>query len=223
VFLYELAQVSKEYSLGDRAVPVLKNIDLQIKKGEFVSIVGPSGSGKSTLMQLLGCLDIPSSGVLRIGEHDVLALSDDQLASLRCRTIGFVFQSFHLLPSYDAVSNVSLASTYRGLPQGRERALQLLKDLGLGHRLHHKPNTLSGGEKQRVAIARAMINNPEVLLADEPTGSLDQQNGQMILDLLEQFHRQGKTIILVTHDSHIAARAHRLIEIVDGQIQTDHG
>lgn len=220
---YQLKSIQKSYKAGDRFIPVLKDISLTIPAGQFAAIVGPSGSGKSTLMHLLGCLDLPTKGQMSIMGQSVHSLSDDQAAKLRCRHLGFIFQSFHLLPSYDAVSNVALSYVYSGKQGGEQKAKRLLQKLGMGHRLRSRPPTLSGGEKQRVAIARALANNPDILLADEPTGSLDQSNGRMILDLIHQFHKQGKTIILVTHDMAIAAHAERVIEIVDGRIHSDKG
>lgn len=218
---FRLAGVEKVHRAGDTIVPILSEIDLTIEAGEFVSIVGPSGSGKSTLMTLLGCLDLPSAGSIHVMGTDATSVSDDDLARLRCRTLGFVFQSFNLLPAYDALSNVALSMVYSERANRAERARELLEQLGLGHRLYAFPRTLSGGEKQRVAIARAIANDPSIILADEPTGALDQVNGKAVLDLLGGFHRAGKTVVLVTHDPGIAARAERVIEVVDGKIRRD--
>lgn len=218
---YELRNVSRTFQLGDREFNILRGINLHVNTGEYVALMGPSGSGKSTLMHILGCLDMPTSGDMSIMGHDILRFSDDQISDLRCRFLGFVFQAFHLLPAYDAVSNVSLAMAYSGVADREERSEELLRKLGLGHRLGHHPRTLSGGEKQRVAIARALANNPPILLADEPTGALDQSNGRALMDLFDELHRQGKTIILVTHDPNIAKRARRVVEIVDGEIRRD--
>lgn len=218
---FELAGVGKSHRAGDTQIPILTDINLRIDAGEFVSIVGPSGSGKSTLMTLLGCLDAPTSGRVSVLGTETSQMSDDDLAALRARTLGFVFQSFNLLPAYDALSNVALAMAYTERHDRTERATALLRRLGLQHRLHAYPSTLSGGEKQRVAIARAISNDPAIILADEPTGALDQVNGSAVLELLTQLNKEGKTVILVTHDAGVAARASRVISVVDGRIQND--
>jgi ABC-type lipoprotein export system ATPase subunit len=218
---FELRGVWKSFPVADRAVPILRNLDLDIHRGEYVALVGPSGSGKSTLLNLLGCLDIPTAGRLCLQGADVGALPDDDLSALRNRCIGFVFQRFHLLPSYDAVANVALGLAYSGRPDRWDRSRALLESLGLGHRLHHRPYMLSGGEQQRVAIARAISNDPQIILADEPTGALDRANGNAVLDILEGFHREGRTVIIVTHDADVAGRAHRVVEMVDGEIRDD--
>lgn len=218
---FDLHNLSKSYLAGSTKVPVLKNINLKINAGEYVAIMGPSGSGKTTLMHLMGCLDFPSSGELSILGNDIAQLSDDQISLLRSKTMGFVFQHFHLLPSYDALANVALPMVYARSTDRWNKAQQLLKQVGLGHRLTHRPRMMSGGEQQRVAIARALANNPQIMLADEPTGALDQENGKRVMEEFSKFHSQGKTIILVTHDKAIAAHAQRVIEMVDGVVKSD--
>jgi putative ABC transport system ATP-binding protein len=217
----EAADVSRTYEMGGGSVPALRGVSLRIDPGDFVAVVGPSGSGKSTLMHLLGGLDRPTGGRLVIGGEDVAALSQNQLARLRNRTIGFVFQSFHLLPRTSAVDNVALPLVYRGMSarSRRQRAAAMLGQVGLAHRLDHRPNQLSGGEQQRVAIARALVTDPSVLLADEPTGNLDSATGDAVLALLEQLNAaSGVAIVLVTHDREVAARARRQIAMRDGRI-----
>ncbi|MCG3205644.1 MAG: putative ABC transporter ATP-binding protein YknY [Elusimicrobia bacterium] len=218
---FDLKNVVKRYRVGEGEMEILHALNLQIPVGQYVAIVGPSGSGKSTLMQLLGCLDVPSEGTIQVMGHDTSQLSDDDISALRSRSLGFVFQAFHLLQSYDARSNVGLAMVYSGRQDRSQRAEELLKKFGLGHRLHHRPKMMSGGEQQRVAIARALANNPPVILADEPTGALDQANGRAIMDVFETLHTQGKTIVLITHDPTLAERAERVIEMVDGSIGRD--
>ncbi len=218
---FDLSGVKKRYRAGEEEIEILHGITLQVPLGQYVAIMGPSGSGKSTLMQLLGCLDTPSDGNLSVIGQSTSQLSDDEISALRCRALGFVFQSFNLLPSYDAVSNVGLGMVYSGRGDRTEHAIGLLERFGLGHRLYSRPQTMSGGEKQRVAIARALANDPPIVLADEPTGALDQTNGRAILELFDHLHAQGKTIVLVTHDPAVAARAQRVIEIVDGILHSD--
>ncbi len=218
---FNLKDVRKSYQVGKDEIEILHGIDLQIPAGSYVAITGPSGSGKSTLMQLLGCLDVPTHGTVSVLGHDTSTMSDDDISGFRARALGFVFQGFHLLPSYDAVSNVALSMAYTNHSQPRDRATQLLGQLGLAHRLHHRPRMMSGGEQQRVAVARAIANDSPILLADEPTGALDQANGRALLALFDGFHRQGKTVILVTHDMSVAAHARRVVEIVDGMIRRD--
>lgn len=218
---FELKGITKNFKFGNQEITVLKPIDLRINLGEYVAIMGPSGSGKSTLMHLLGCLDTPSQGQLAVLDQITSSLSDDDISALRCRALGFVFQAFHLLSAYDAVSNVAMSMVYSGKQHRWDRSRELLESLGLGHRMYHSPRTLSGGEKQRVAVARALANDPPILLADEPTGALDQTNGRLILDLFDNLHAQGKTVVLVTHDNDVAKRAHRVIEIIDGEIRRD--
>jgi putative ABC transport system ATP-binding protein len=224
----EAIDVTRVYGQGDARVEALRGVSLTVADGDHVAIVGPSGSGKSTLMHLLGGLDRPSSGTLRIGGRDVAALRPDQLAEVRNRTVGFVFQSFHLLPRMTALENVALPLIYRGLRgnERRRRAAATLELVGLGHRLRHRPNQLSGGEQQRVAIARALVTDPQVILADEPTGNLDSRTGADILALLEQLNAdRGVALVLVTHDSAVAARARRQVHVRDGLITevTDSG
>lgn len=218
---FQFSHVEKKFHIGEDEITILKKITFEIPRGQYVAIMGPSGSGKSTLMQLLGCLDFPSTGRVSVLGHDIATLSDDDLADLRCQALGFVFQAFHLLPSYDVLSNVALSMVYSGHPNRREQAEYLLTQLGMGHRLYARPRTLSGGEQQRVAIARALGNDPPILLADEPTGALDQANGKAIMALFKGFHEAGKTIVLVTHDINVARHAQRVIHIVDGQIHSD--
>ncbi len=220
----EAVDVSRTYQLDGVSVPALRGVSLTIAPGDYVAVVGPSGSGKSTLMHLLGGLDQPTGGRLVIGGRDVGSLSAPELATLRNETIGFVFQAFHLLPRTSAVDNVALPLVYRGIGarQRRERAAAVLGRVGLGHRLHHRPNQLSGGEQQRVAIARALVTDPAVLLADEPTGNLDTATGEAVLELLEQLNAEsGVALVMVTHDHEVAARAGRRIAVRDGLIRSD--
>ncbi|GAA4696217.1 macrolide export ATP-binding/permease protein MacB [Phytohabitans rumicis] len=217
----QASDVTRTYELDGVSVPALRGVSLEIAVGDYVAVVGPSGSGKSTLMHLLGGLDRPSSGRLVIGGRDVAGLSAPEMARLRNETIGFVFQAFHLLPRTTAVDNVALPLVYRGLGarQRRARATAMLERVGLGHRLHHRPNQLSGGEQQRVAIARALVTDPSVLLADEPTGNLDTVTGEAVLGLLEELNAaSGVALVLVTHDRDVAARARRQIVMRDGVI-----
>jgi putative ABC transport system ATP-binding protein len=204
-----LQDVTKVYPMGDTKVQALQGINLQIEAGEFVAILGPSGSGKSTIMHILGCLDTPTSGTYHLDSAAIQGLSRNELAEIRNHKIGFVFQSFHLLPRATACENVELPLVFAGINA---------EQVGLSHRMRHLPNELSGGERQRVAIARALINKPSILLADEPTGNLDSRSGAEILALFEKLHAEGRTIILVTHDEMIASRAHRVIRILDGRI-----
>ncbi len=216
--MIELRDVTKTYILQGRNIDVLMGISLVVEQGEFVAIMGPSGSGKSTLLNLIGCLDRPTSGVYLLDGVDVGRKSDNELADIRNRKIGFVFQSFNLLPRLPAWKNVELPLVYSGAPsyERREKALKLLGKVGLGERAEHAPSELSGGEQQRVAIARALINNPAIILADEPTGNLDTHSGAEILRTLETLHGEGTTVITVTHESNIAERAQRTISIRDG-------
>ncbi|WBC11569.1 ABC transporter ATP-binding protein [Micromonospora sp. CA-248089] len=220
----EAVDVWRTYELDGVSVSALRGVSLTIDQGEYVAVIGPSGSGKSTLMHLLGGLDRPSGGRLVIGGRDVTTMTAPELATLRNETIGFVFQAFHLLARTSAVDNVALPLVYRGVGarQRRERAAAMLGRVGLGHRLHHRPNQLSGGEQQRVAIARALVTEPAVLLADEPTGNLDSATGEAVLELLEQLNAEsGVALVMVTHDQEVAARAHRRIAVRDGLIRSD--
>jgi putative ABC transport system ATP-binding protein len=215
--------LAKVYQMGTEEVHALCGIDVEIRKGEYVAIMGPSGSGKSTLMNLIGCLDSPSSGRYWLAGRLVSELDDDELAYIRNKEIGFVFQTFNLLPRATALHNVELPLIYSGTPSEEriERAKKALERVDLVPRMHHKPNELSGGQRQRVAIARALVNNPSILLADEPTGNLDSKTGEEIMNLFENLHAQGNTIILVTHEMDIAQHAHRVIFIRDGKIASD--
>jgi putative ABC transport system ATP-binding protein len=215
--------LAKMYQMGAEEVHALRGIDVEIRKGEYVAIMGPSGSGKSTLMNLIGCLDSPSSGRYWLAGRLVSELDDDELAYIRNKEIGFVFQTFNLLPRATALHNVELPLIYNGTPSEEriERAKKALERVDLVPRMHHKPNELSGGQRQRVAIARALVNNPSIVLADEPTGNLDSKTGEEIMNLFENLHEQGNTIILVTHEMDIAQHAHRVIFIRDGKIASD--
>jgi putative ABC transport system ATP-binding protein len=224
VSLIHLEDLSKVYRVGDQEIRALDQIDLRIEEGEFLSIIGSSGSGKSTLMHLLGCLDTPTSGRMEICGKDLAKASGDELAGVRNREIGFVFQAFNLLPKLDVVSNIALPLIYAGVPHAQRvaRAKQTAADVGLGDRLANRPTQLSGGQCQRVAIARALVNNPRILFADEPTGNLDSVTGRMILEMFDSLHAAGKTVVLVTHDPSIAARSRRVIEIRDGSITREY-
>jgi len=219
-----LEQITKVYDMGGaEEVHALRGVSLDIQKNEYVAIMGPSGSGKSTLMNVIGCLDTPSSGLYQFNGLSVSDMDDNELAKIRNKEIGFVFQTFNLLARSDALHNVELPLIYAGLPSGerRRRAKQTLDHVQLGDRVHHKPNELSGGQRQRVAIARALVTNPSIILADEPTGNLDSKTGEEIMLLFEELHRQGNTIILVTHEMDIAAHAHRVIRLRDGMVEHD--
>ncbi len=222
--MIEVENVSKIYQLGETEVRALDGVSMRIEKGEMTAIMGPSGSGKSTLMAILGCLDVPTSGVYRLDGVNVENMSDDQLADVRSRKIGFVFQQFNLLPRTTALENVMLPLTYSGV-RGRERrelAAEALNKVGLSDRMHHRPNELSGGQQQRVAIARALANNPAILLADEPTGALDSKTGAEIIGLFQRLHREfGQTVIYVTHDPFIARHTRRVVRLADGIIVGD--
>ena len=219
----EMIDITKSYVMGDNVVHALRNISLVIEKGEWISIMGPSGSGKSTMMNILGCLDRPTSGKYLLDGAEVEKLTDDQLALERNKKIGFVFQNFNLLPRMDALNNVALPLIYSGVPREErlKKAAEVLTRVGLGERLDHRPNELSGGQKQRVAIARALINDPTIILADEPTGNLDSRSGEEIMSMLGELHKQGRTIVLVTHEADIAEFAKRVVVIKDGEIIED--
>jgi putative ABC transport system ATP-binding protein len=224
--LISITDLTKVYGSGDVAVHALAGVNVDVEEGEFAAIMGPSGSGKSTLMNILGCLDRPTSGSYVLDGEDVSQLSKNQLAGVRNRKIGFVFQSYNLLPRLTAIKNVMLPLLYNGHngssdKQYQERAIAALESVGLGDRVHHRPNELSGGQQQRVAIARALINNPSIILADEPTGNLDTQSSEDIMSLLHQLHDGGATIVMVTHEPDIAGHAERVISLLDGQIASD--
>jgi putative ABC transport system ATP-binding protein len=219
--LIKVEKLAKTYQMGEQKVSALDGVDFSIEKGEFVAIMGPSGSGKSTLMNLLGCLDLPSSGIYRLEKLDIQDLKPDQLAEVRNRRIGFVFQSFNLLPRATALENTELPLLYGRVPKSTEIAFQALERVGLAHRAKHKPTELSGGERQRVAIARALVNGPAIILADEPTGNLDSTTGKEILNLFLELNQEGVTLILVTHEQEIAQQAKRIMQMRDGKIIAD--
>lgn len=219
----DIENITKVYVMGEETVHALRGVSLQIRRNEYLAIMGPSGSGKSTLMNMLGCLDTPSSGRYLFNGKDVSVMNDDELAAIRNHEIGFVFQTFNLLPRSTSLRNVELPLIYAGVdPEVREeKAAQTLRDVGLGDRIHHKPNELSGGQRQRVAIARALVNDPSIILADEPTGNLDSRTGGEIMQLLENLYQSGNTIILVTHEPDIARHARRTVFLRDGLIESD--
>jgi putative ABC transport system ATP-binding protein len=221
--MIDLSNITKTYRMGELDITVLASISLSVIPGELIAIMGPSGSGKSTLMNIIGCLDRPTSGVYRFEDREISTLSDDELASVRNVKIGFVFQTFNLLPRFSALKNVEVPLIYSGVPARvrKERAMPLLEQVGLADRMYHKPTELSGGQQQRVAIARALVNHPPLLLADEPTGNLDSRSGEEILNILTGLNKEGVTIIIVTHDQNVAARCKRNIHLKDGQIIQD--
>nr|WP_316623246.1 ABC transporter ATP-binding protein [uncultured Ruminococcus sp.] len=218
--LLELKHIYKTYKNGDEDVPILKDVSLSIEKGEYLAIMGPSGSGKSTLMNIIGCLDKPTSGEFTLEGKDILALNDNELSEIRAHQIGFVFQSFQLLKGETAIQNVMLPLSFAGVKRNlrKDIAQKALERVGLAERVNFLPTQLSGGQKQRVAIARALVNNPSIILADEPTGALDQKSGKSVMELFEQLNREGVTIVLITHDENVGKRANRLLHIVDGEI-----
>jgi putative ABC transport system ATP-binding protein len=221
--LISISHLRKTYQIGDELIEALKDVSLSIEKNEYVALMGPSGSGKSTLMNMLGCLDSPTSGEYILNGLAVARMSDNQLAEVRNKQIGFVFQTFNLLPRASTLDNVALPLVYAGFSKSERytRAKEVLESVGLGNRMNHKPNELSGGQRQRVAIARALVNNPAIILADEPTGNLDSKTSVEIMGVLEQIHKNGNTIVLVTHEEDIALHAHRIVRLKDGLVETD--
>jgi putative ABC transport system ATP-binding protein len=221
--IIKLEGITREYLMGTEQVRALRGIDLEIRRNEYVAIMGPSGSGKSTMMNMLGCLDTPSGGRYWLNGHEASRMKDDDLARVRNKEIGFVFQTFNLLPRASALANVELPLVYAGVSgrERRSRAERALQRVGLGERMHHKPNELSGGQRQRVAIARALVNEPSILLADEPTGNLDSSTSEEIMRVFGSLHTQGQTVVLVTHEPDIAAHAHRVVVLRDGRIDSD--
>ena len=221
--ILKLTDICKDYQQGKEPVRVLKNINMTVHKGDYLAIMGPSGSGKTTLMNLIGCLDVPTSGTYELEGQNLKDLSDDQLADIRNKHIGFVFQSFHLLPKMDAMENVALPLLYAGVPlkERQQRAEEALKAVGLEERIHFLPNQLSGGQCQRVAIARAMVGKPTMLLAAEPTGALDTKSGNQIMDIFRQLSNDGMTIIMITHEQAVAECADKIYHILDGELRTD--
>lgn len=222
--LVEIKDVSKIYNPGENEVRALDHVNVTIDEGEFVAIIGHSGSGKSTLMNMLGCLDVPSSGQYRLHGHDVSDLDDNELSDIRNREIGFIFQGFNLIPNLTALENVELPLIYRGVAKAKRRQLSeaALEKVGLENRMEHKPSEMSGGQQQRVAIARAIAQAPPIILADEPTGNLDSHSTQEIMGILQALHKDGRTVILITHDNEIATRAKRIIKIKDGRVEADY-
>lgn len=221
--MIQISDMCKIYNMGENSIYALNNVSLHIYKHEFVAIVGPSGSGKSTLMNMLGCLDVPTTGNYVLDGHEVSKLNDSQLAEIRNKKIGFIFQGFNLLKKLTAIDNVELPLIYQGIghKERHRRSVEALELVGLGDRIYHTPNELSGGQQQRVAIARALVSNPPLILADEPTGNLDTKSGMEIMKTLHELHKKGNTIVLITHDNNVAAQAQRIINIQDGMITED--
>ncbi len=221
--IINVTEITKVYQIGEQVVRALDGVDLEIQRGEYVALMGPSGSGKSTLMNILGCLDTPTSGSYILNKQEVAALSDDELAEIRNKEIGFVFQTFNLLPRYSALDNVTLPLVYGGFKKSERnrRGKEVLTQVGLNDRMDHKPNELSGGQRQRVAVARALVNHPSIILADEPTGNLDTKTSHEIMRLFDEIHKLGNTIVLVTHEEDIAAHTHRIVRLRDGKVESD--
>lgn len=221
--IIEINDITKDYQVGTQTVHALRGVSIKVEDNEYLAIMGPSGSGKSTLMNILGCLDTPSSGSYRFVNELVSEMNDDQLAEIRNREIGFIFQTFNLLPRATALHNVELPMIYNGTSAAKRKkiATEALERVGLAERMHHRPNELSGGQRQRVAIARALVNNPKMILADEPTGNLDTKTGEEIMEIFEELHEQGNSIILVTHEEYIAEHTNRIVRLRDGKIERD--
>lgn len=221
--LIKITDISRVYRIGSETIYALRSVNLSIQKNEYVALMGPSGSGKSTLMNILGCLDTPSGGEYILNNNSVAKMTDNELAEVRNKEIGFVFQTFNLLPRSTTLDNVALPLVYAGMPKPEReaRAKEVLEQVGLGNRMNHKPNELSGGQRQRVAIARALVNKPAIILADEPTGNLDSKTSVEIMGLFEEIHKKGNTIILVTHEEDIALHAHRIVRLKDGLVESD--
>lgn len=221
--IIDLDKIVREFRVGSELVRALRSLSLQVKKNDYVALMGPSGSGKSTLMNILGCLDTPTSGAYVLNGTNVSSLTDNRLAEIRNQEIGFVFQTFNLLPRATALENVALPLVYAGISTAdrNKRALEVLQDVGLGDRVEHRPNELSGGQRQRVAVARALVNHPSIILADEPTGNLDTKTSVEIMGLFEKIHKEGNTVIIVTHEEDIALHAHRIIRLRDGELESD--
>jgi len=222
--LLDLKNISKKYTIGAETIHALRSVSISINKGEYVALMGPSGSGKSTLMNIIGCLDTPSGGTYYLNGKEVSKMHDNELADIRNKEIGFVFQTFNLIPRSTALDNVALPLVYAGMKKQQriDKATSVLTDVGLGDRLTHKPNELSGGQRQRVALARALVNNPSIILADEPTGNLDSKTSEEIMSLFGEIHMKGNTIIVVTHEEDIAQHAHRIVRVKDGLIESDY-
>ncbi len=222
--IIQIDKISRRYTIGTEVINALKSVSLEISRNEYVALMGPSGSGKSTLMNVLGCLDTPTSGSYVLNGNDVSNMKDNELAEIRNKEIGFVFQTFNLMPRYTTLDNVAMPLIYAGVAKDErvERATKALQQVGLGDRLDHKPNELSGGQRQRVAVARALVNNPAIILADEPTGNLDTKTSVEIMALFQEIHDNGNTIIIVTHEEDIAEHAHRIVRLRDGLVETDN-